>query len=333
MSDFNTIHSRIEEAKSIVITAHKSADGDSVGSSLGLYQYLKAIGKEVVVCHPDVAPNFLKFLPGAEEILSYDVHPDEVEKKMKDADMLFALDYNGLNRMNHEMSELFAKSEAFKVMIDHHLHPEDFVDITISQSDVCSTSQLIYELLDANDASKNVLNATICSPLYLGIVTDTGSFRFPSVTSRTHQIVGEMLELGVNHSAIHEAAFDSNTIDRLRLRGYATSEKLELIHNGKVALMSLTHEELERFNYQKGDTEGLVNVALSVSGVNAAIFLSEKDGSIKISFRAKGLYEVNQLASEHFDGGGHKYASGGISTSTMDETITKLKTLIPKYFD
>lgn len=332
MSEFQTIHSKIEAANNIVITAHKSADGDSVGSSLGLYHYLQAIGKNVVVCHPDEAPNFLKFLPGAGDIKTFDVNPQEVTQLMQEADLLFALDYNGLNRMNSEMSELFANSSAFKVMIDHHLYPDEFVDIAVSQSEVCSTSQLIYELLVSNSA-KSVLNATICSPLYLGIVTDTGSFRFPSVTSRTHQIIGEMLELGINHSSIHEAAFDSNTIDRLRLRGYATSEKLELVHDGKVALISLTQSELERFNFQKGDTEGLVNVALSVSGVNAAIFLSEKDGMIKISFRAKGKYEVNQLATDHFEGGGHKYASGGISKESMENTLNRIKNLIPAYFD
>lgn len=333
MSDFNKIHSKIAEAKNIVITAHKSADGDSVGSSLGLYHYLKAIGKNAVVCHPDDAPHFLKFLSGAQEIMSYDMHPEKVTEAMENADLLFALDYNGLNRINADMATLFANSTGVKVMIDHHLHPDEFVDIAISQPEVCSTSQLVYELLASNQDAKNVLNPTICSPLYLGIVTDTGSFRFPSVTSRTHQIVGEMLELGVNHAAIHEAAFDSNTIDRLRLRGFATSEKLELVHNGKVALMSLTQEELERFHFQKGDTEGLVNVALSVNGVNAAIFLSEKDGTIKISFRAKGAYEVNQLAADYFEGGGHKYASGGISHETMDATINKIKSLIPTYFD
>ncbi|MDB4516936.1 DHHA1 domain-containing protein, partial [Crocinitomicaceae bacterium] len=168
-------------------------------------------------------------------------------------------------------------------------------------------------------------------PLYLGIMTDTGSFRYDSVDARTHEVVAEMLKTGLNHTAIHENTFDGNRIDKLKLRGYAIAEKLEIISEYHVAIISLSAEELERFNFIKGDTEGLVNIALSVEGVESAAFFAEKDGKVKISFRSKGT-PINTIASDHFEGGGHKFAAGGISFDSLEDTVQKFKNLLPQYF-
>lgn len=328
---YQEIIDQIQKANSIVITAHKSPDGDSVGSSVGLFRFIQKMGKDVMICHPDKAPEFLNWLPETQQILTMEEAPVEVTNAIAKADLIFALDYNGLGRVGPEMEALLKESKAPKIMIDHHLNPDNFAIITCSQTEVCSTSQLVYETIAQSD-KKDLMDASIATPLYLGMVTDTGSFRFPSVQPRTHRIVAEMLEMGVNHARIHEQTFDTNTVDRLRLRGYATSEKLELVHHGRVALIALSAEELERFHYQKGDTEGLVNVALSVEGVKAAALFSEKDGKIKISFRAKDDYEVNQLANDHFQGGGHKYAAGGMSEESLQSTVERFKSLVPVYF-
>lgn len=328
---FKAIVTAIKEAKNIVITSHKSPDGDSIGSSLALYHFIGALGKSSVVCHPDKAPNFLLWVEGALDIVSYEEQQDEVIQKMHNADLIFCLDYNSADRVGKDMQTLLEQASAKKIMIDHHMHPADFCEIIISETSVCSTSQLIFELIDQSGNSE-LLNESIGVPIYLGIMTDTGSFRFPSVQARTHEILAALIRTGIKHFEIHEKVYDTNTVDRLQLRGYALSEKLELIENYPVALISVTEEELIRFHYQKGDTEGLVNVALSVDSIKVAAFFAEKDGAVKISFRSKGDYFVNELANDHFEGGGHKYAAGGISFDSLENTINKFKSLIPTYF-
>jgi bifunctional oligoribonuclease and PAP phosphatase NrnA len=328
---FKAIVTAIKEAKNIVITSHKSPDGDSIGSSLALYHFIGALGKSSVVCHPDKAPNFLLWVEGALDIVSYEEQQDEVIQKMRDADLIFCLDYNSADRVGKDMQTLLEQASAKKIMIDHHMHPADFCEIIVSETSVCSTSQLIFELI-AQSGNSELLNESIGVPIYLGIMTDTGSFRFPSVQARTHEILAALIRTGIKHFEIHEKVYDTNTVDRLQLRGYALSEKLELIENYPVALISVTEEELNRFHYQKGDTEGLVNVALSVDSIKVAAFFAEKDGAVKISFRSKGDYFVNELANDHFEGGGHKYAAGGISFDSLENTINKFKSLIPTYF-
>ena len=228
------------------------------------------------------------------------------------------------------MGDVLAACSAKKIMIDHHLDPDDYADITVSEPTICSTAQLIYELIDAS-GNRDLLNAEMAEPIYLGIMTDTGSFRFNSVTPRTHEVAAELIGSGLDHTIVHESTYDGNRIDKLKLRGYAIVEKLEVVAEYGIAILSLTEEELARFNYIKGDTEGLVNIALSIEGVRTAAFFVESKGRVKISFRSKGL-AVNVLANENFDGGGHKFAAGGISDLSMTETLDKFKSLIPKYF-
>lgn len=319
----------IQSSEKIVITSHRSPDGDSIGSSLGLYHFIHSLGKKAQICHPDPSPNFLNWMKGNVEIADFDTHPEEVTTALNEADLIFCLDYNAAHRLGNEMGELLSKAPGKKIMIDHHLNPDDFVDLAVSEPQVCSTAQLIVELIMAS-GNEQLLNADIGTPLYLGIVTDTGSFRFDSVEPKTHRLVARLIEAGVAHARVHENTFDTNSVDRLKLRGYAIAEKLELLENDTIALVWLTTEELERFNHQKGDTEGLVNVALSINNVQVAIFASESDGKIKLSFRSKGVLPVNEFAAAYFEGGGHKNAAGGVSYLSIEETLEKLKKHLPE---
>lgn len=335
MSASNTyqqVEAEILNASNIVITAHKSADGDSVGCSLGLLHFIEKLGKKAVICHPDKAPEFLYWLDTSLIILMSD-EPELVAEKFQQADLIFCLDYNATDRVGPEMQPLLESATCKKILIDHHLNPQEFPTITISETSASSTCQLIVELIEQSGHGE-LLDEKIATPLYLGILTDTGSFRFSSVQPRTHEILAKLLAAGVQHHLVHEMLNDTNTVDRLRLQGYAMSEKLEVLEDQQVSIISLSKEELAKYNYKKGDTDSLANSALSIKGMIAAIVFTERDGIMKMSFRSKGKENpVNVLAAEHFDGGGHANAAGGMSELSVDETIEKLKGLIPQYFD
>ncbi len=331
MNIYEQVEAEIQAASHIVITAHKSADGDSIGSSLGLLYFIEKLGKKAVVCHPDKAPDYLYWLDTTAIILMEE-NPEEVTAQMKKADLIFCLDYNATNRVGPDMQALLEEATGKKIMIDHHLNPEDFPTLSISETTASSTAQLIVDLIEESGHIE-LLNEKIGTPLYLGILTDTGSFKFNSVKPRTHEILAKILAAGVKHHLIHEKLNDTNTESRLRLQGYAMSEKLEILYDYHVAIISLSKEELAKYNFKKGDTDSLANLLLSIKGMKAAIVFTERDGIMKISFRSKGAENpVNVLAAEHFDGGGHANAAGGMSDLTVGETLEKLKELIPQYF-
>ncbi len=331
MNIYKKIEAAIRAASHIVITAHKSADGDSVGSSLGLLHFIEKLGKKAVVCHPDKAPDFLYWLDTSAIVLMEE-NPEEVSAQMKNADLIFCLDYNATSRVGPDMQALLEAATCKKIMIDHHLNPEDFSTLAISEPTASSTAQLIVDLIEQS-GHLAVLDEKIGTPLYVGILTDTGSFKFSSVKPRTHAVLAKLLAAGVTHHLIHEQLNDTNTENRLRLQGYAMSEKMEILYDQHVAIIALSKEELAKYHYQKGDTDGLANMLLSIKGMKAAIVFKEKDGIMKISFRSKGAENpVNVLAAEHFDGGGHANAAGGKSDLTVEETLEKLKGLIPQYF-
>ncbi|MDG1038282.1 MAG: bifunctional oligoribonuclease/PAP phosphatase NrnA [Polaribacter sp.] len=331
MNIYKEIEAEINAASNIVITAHKSADGDSIGSSLGLLYFIEKLGKKAVVCHPDKAPDFLHWLDTS-AVLLMEENEEEVIEQMQKADLIFCLDYNATNRVGPEMQVLLDEATCKKIMIDHHLNPEEFSTITLSETSASSTSQLIVDLIEKS-GNLELLDEKIGIPLYVGILTDTGSFRFNSVKPRTHEVLAKILAAGVQHHLIHEKLSDNNTESRLRLQGFAMSEKLEILYEQNVGIISLSREELAKYNYKKGDTDSLANIVLSIKGIKAAIVFTERDGIIKISFRSKGSENpVNVLAKEHFNGGGHANASGGMSDLTIKETLEKLKGLIPQYF-
>ncbi len=331
MNIYKQIEAEILKASHIVITSHKSADGDSIGCSLGLLHFIEKLGKTATICHPDKAPAFLYWLDTSPIVLMSD-EPEKVTTHFQQADLIFCLDYNATYRVGDDMKVLLEAATCDKIMIDHHLNPEDFPSITVSEVAASSTSQLIAELIEQSGHG-DLLDEKIGTPLYLGILTDTGNFRFPSVQPRTHEILAKLLAGGVKHHLVHEVLSDNNTESRLRLQGYAMSEKLEIMEDYHVSIISLSKEELAKYKYKKGDTDSLANLALSIKGMKVAIVFSERDGIMKISFRSKGKENaVNILASENFNGGGHANASGGMSELTVAETLDKIKSLIPKYF-
>ena len=311
-----TFKSLLKDADKILITTHKSPDGDAIGSAVACYEFLKSIDKSPFILLPDPpASNLMSFLDDT----SYSFFGD-FDQNLSDFELVFCLDYNHMYRVGEEMSKIFAEIECKKIMIDHHPEPSQFCDLTISRREVCSTAQLFFEVLE-EVGMESRLNLKASQAIYLGIMTDTGSFRFPSVTAKTHDVLHKVILNGVIPFKIHELVFDQNTSEQLKLRGFAISDKMELIKGSPIGMISLSMEELNRFNYKKGDTEGLVNVILSIKGMSVAIFMMENDeGNVKMSFRSKGEYIVNEFAKKHFNGGGHKYAAGGFSEMGLNET-------------
>ena len=319
----------LKRSKKIVITTHQSPDGDAIGSSLALFGYLVKKGFDVSVVVPDNFPKFLKWMEGADDIHVYDYAQNVVEGLIFEADLIFSLDYNDLTRVGG-VGDLIEKSTAYKAMIDHHLNPVDFADWMCSDTSSCSTAQLIYNFIeDFNDL--DLIDNQIAEGIYCGIMTDSGSFRFPSVQAKTHLIAADLINRGLNHARVHELVHDVNTLPKLHLLGFALNEKLRVLPKLPVAVIALSSEELSRFSYKKGDTEGLVNYALSLEGVEMAAFIKEDDNKVKMSFRSKGDISVNEFSSQYFSGGGHKNAAGGVSFTSFEETVKLFESKIVEF--
>ncbi len=325
--NINSLKNLIQQTKKPLITTHKSPDGDAIGSSVAWYNYLQTLGQTPLLILPDAPPAFLlPFLSGV-QFMVYESEVTAILALTDDYDACYCLDFNHPSRVGKDMESIFEKIKAPKIMLDHHQDPSDFCAITISEPTLCSTAQLVFEVIE-NLGDLDKIDVEIGRGIYLGIVTDTGSFRFPSVDVNTHRIAGHLINLGLKHFEIHEAVYDVNTVGRLQLRGYAIAEKMVFHPTLPIGWISLTKEELERFNYEKGDTEGLVNVLLSIEGIQVGIFLSEQKDGVKMSFRSKGNYFVNQFAGKYFNGGGHQYAAGGKSEDSLDVTLTRLVSLL-----
>jgi phosphoesterase RecJ-like protein len=327
--DYSELQAQLAKKPTIVITTHRGPDGDAMGSSLALYQVLLAQNYAVKVIVPNSYPSFLHWLPSNEAVLEYEGNEVEANEILAQADLLFCLDFNDLRRTDMMCSSLEA-STALKVMIDHHQEPKDFADFTFSVPSVCSTCQLVFEFIELMDWS-NYLSVDVAKCIYTGMVTDTGSFRFSSVDKRTHEIVAKLIDLGLDHAKVHQTLFDTNKESRLKLLGYCLSEKLEVLPEYHTAIMSLTREELERFSFQKGDTEGFVNYALSIEGVVFTAFFVKHEDLVKISFRSINQFRANLLSKEHFGGGGHVNAAGGAFEGSMEDAIAKFKKILPNF--
>ena len=319
----------LKRSKKIVITTHQSPDGDAIGSSLALFGYLVKKGFDVSVVVPDIFPKFLKWMEGTDNIHVYDYEQNVVEGLISEADLIFSLDYNDLKRVGG-VGVLIEKSTAYKAMIDHHLNPATFADWMCSDTSSCSTAQLVYNFIeDFNDL--DLIDKQIAEGIYCGIMTDSGSFRFPSVQAKTHLIAADLINRGLNHARVHELVHDVNTLPKLHLLGFALNEKLRVLPKLPVAVIAISSEELSRFSYKKGDTEGLVNYALSLEGVEMAAFIKEDDNKVKMSFRSKGDIAVNEFSSQYFSGGGHKNAAGGVSFASFEETVKLFESKIVEF--
>ena len=322
----------LEEPKKIVITTHVRPDADALGSSLALYLTFKKLNHDVTVITPSGYPNFIKWMKGNEEVLVYSSETDHTcQALIKDADITICNDFSALCRIN-ELGDYIGASKGIKVLIDHHLEPEDFADYALWNPSASSTCELIYNAIhDWGHAS--LIDEHIAACIYAGIMTDTGSFRFPSTSKEVHLILADLFDKGIDHSKIHRLVYDDNNESRLRLLGYALSEKLVVNHDYKTAYITLSQAELDRFQYEQGDTEGIVNYALSINGIVFAAIIMEKDNMVKMSFRSVGSFNVSQFAKTHFNGGGHKNAAGGRGDSSFTDEITKFTTLLPSYKD
>nr|WP_321231092.1 bifunctional oligoribonuclease/PAP phosphatase NrnA [uncultured Psychroserpens sp.] len=328
--DINSIKELLSSPKKIVIIPHKNPDGDAIGSTLGLLHYLKKYNHDAVIIAPNDYPDFLKWMPGEDSVLKYDHQKDECDALLISAELIFTLDFNSLGRIGN-MEEAVANTKAIKIMIDHHQQPDDYAKFMYSDVSMSSTCEMVYNFIDMLDDTDKV-DADIATCLYTGIMTDTGSFRFSSTTSATHKIIGNLIEKGANNSQIHNNIMDTNSYERTQLLGKALSN-LKVIPEYRTAYITLTQDELNSFNFKKGDTEGFVNYGLSLKDIIfAAIFIeSQQDDIIKISLRSKGDFSVNELSRSHFEGGGHTNAAGGKSDLNMSDTIDKFISILPQY--
>ena len=313
-----------------VITAHQKPDGDAMGSTLGLYHFLKQLGHEVTVISPTNWAQFLDWMPGVEQVIDFEANKNEASEILAAADYVFCLDFNILHRTKH-LEPIIRDSKALKILIDHHQQP-DTPSFAYGISDVkmSSTCEMIYDFI-VQSGHSNLINIDIATCLYTGLMTDTGSFRFPSTTASVHKIVAHLKELGLQHAKIHENIYDNSTEGRLKFMGNAFLNRMTVLPEFKTAVMAIPKSDIYKFELKTGDTEGLVNYLLSIEGIKFAAILIDREEERKWSFRSKGNFDVNIFARTHFEGGGHANAAGGRSSKSLDETFNDFKNIIENY--
>ena len=327
---FDQIRTLLERPKRIVVVGHKNPDGDAIGSCLGLGFFLRERGHDVQVLMPNDFPEFLKWLPGCDTLITYDKDTAKVKKSILEAELIFTLDFNALNRTG-DLADLLEKATASFVMIDHHQQPDDYAVATYSEVSMSSTAQMVYHFIESFDGLDEI-SPEIATNLYTGIMTDTGSFRFPATTAITHRAIATLIEKGANNTEIHQNIYDTNSENRLKLLGVALNN-LVLMPDYRTAYISISQDELDQNHFRKGDTEGFVNYALSIKNtVFAVIFIENRQENItKISFRSKGEFSVNEFARKHYNGGGHTNAAGGRGDQSLKETINEFIAILPDY--
>ncbi len=314
----------------IVITTHHKPDGDAMGSSLGLYNYLIQKGHHVNVVTPTDYPVFLHWMPNNANVLIYTDAKQKVSELIKEASIIFCLDFNTLSRIN-ELGELVRAASAKKIMIDHHLEPEDFDDYRHWDINACAAAQLVYDFIVNQLEDKEHINKEVATCLYTGIMTDSGSFRFESAGANVYRIAADLIELGAEHWKIHQLVYDNASENRLRFLGYCLSEKLEVLRDYNTAIISVTKAELAKYNSATGDTEGFVNYALSINGIKLAAFIAERQDKVKLSLRSTGDFPANEICKKYFDGGGHRNAAGGAMEKSLVDVIAAFKKILPEY--
>ena len=314
----------------IVIIGHKNPDGDAVGSTLGLHLFFEKLGLNSSVVLPNDFPDFLKWMPQADAVLNFEKQNQQAIRKLEEATLIFTLDFNSFARVGDVQSYL-EKSVATFVMIDHHQQPDDYATVTYSDATIGSTCEMVFNVIEALDGLEHI-SADIATLLYTGIMTDTGSFRFPSTTARTHRVVASLLDCGANNAEIHQNVYDTNSTSRMKLLGVAL-DNLVVLEEYNTAYITMSQKELDDNHFKKGDTEGFVNYALSVTGIKfALIFIENKQENIvKISLRSVGDFSVNEFSRSYYNGGGHNNAAGGRSLLSLDETVKQFISILPEY--
>ncbi len=328
MQVLKSFKNKISSPQKIVITTHHKPDADALGSSLGLANYLKKKGHEVNVITPSDYPPFLHWMKGNSEVINFEkksTQPVALEK-INDADIIFCLDFSSLTRLA-DMEETVSNSKAYKVNIDHHQDPKDFADFKYLSCQAAATCELVYELIVAL-GDKNLIDADIAECLYAGIMTDTGGFKHPNTSKNVHLVTAELIELGADNAKISRLIYDTNSINRLKFIGFAITRRLTILEDLQTAYFSISKKDLRKYQSQTGDTEGLVNYALSLDRIKIAALFTEREDGVKISFRSTEEVPINKFAEMFFEGGGHKNAAGGKSQLSLSETTEKFEKLL-----
>ena len=330
MNNLDDFKVYLQSPRKMVLIPHFKPDADALGSALGLALYLRKKGHEVTVLSPSDYPDFLNWMPGQDQVMTYNKErPGKSEALIQNANTIFCIDFSSLNRLEG-LGQFVKNSPGQKVLIDHHLQPESFADFEYWDNAAASTAELVYELI-AELGDEDLIDSDIANCLYAGIMTDTGGFRHSNTGHKQFQIAGALVARGANPFVVSKLIYDTNSLERLRLLGYVLSNKLQVLPEYRTAYMVLSAEELKKFSSQTGDTEGLVNYGLSIKGIRLSVMISDRKDSIKLSFRSLGDFSVNDMARAHFSGGGHRNAAGGQTSLTLEETIEKFLSLLPQY--
>ncbi len=328
MKDTQALKDFLTSPKSIVITTHANPDADALGSSLGLHHFLARMGHHVNTIVPNSYPDFLEWMPGNPLVLNYEESRQSADDLVTNADLLFCLDFSGFNRIKG-MKEVAENTKAKIALVDHHLNPEIKPDFNFWNDQSAATAELIFDLI-IDYSGKEAIDKDIAECLYAGIMTDTGSFKHSSTTSKIHRTVAELIDLGADVNKVSRLIYDTNSLHRLKFLGHALAEKLKVDEEARVAYFVIGENDFKDFRLKQGDTEGLVNYALSIKGIVVAAIIIQREKEIKLSFRSIGDFAVNKFAEEYFNGGGHKNASGGMSELSLEETEKKFIELINK---
>jgi phosphoesterase RecJ-like protein len=322
--DLSAISALLASPKKITITTHHKPDADALGSSLALALYLRKKGHQAHVVTPSDYPAFLNWMPGESGVMAYDSDkPSEhLRALFLEADVIFCLDFNSLGRI-FDLGAWVSESPAVKLMIDHHLQPDDFARYKIWNTGAAATAELIFNFITLL-GDHALIDLPIAECLYAGLVTDTGSFRHPSTNRTVHLIVADLLRIGVDPSRIHKLVYDNNSLNRLRFLGFVLKDKLQVLPDYHTAYIAITKEEIKQYNVDTGDTEGIVNYALSIRGLVLGIVVIDRKDQVKMSFRSLGDFDVNRFARKYFEGGGHKNAAGGKSAISLEATVDRL---------
>jgi phosphoesterase RecJ-like protein len=309
---------------------HQKPDGDAMGAALGLFHFLKKIGHNVTVVSPTNWAKFLNWMPGCDEVVDFEAQTQKATELVENADILFCLDFNAMHRTK-KMETLLLGIKCVKALIDHHEQPaEEHFDYGVSDILKSSTCEMVYDfIVQSPFADKLDLDMATC--IYTGIMTDTGSFRFAITSAQTHRAVAHLKELGLDHSIIYENIYDNFLESRLRFIGNALLNRMDVLYEYNTAVMAISRYDLTKYQIQTGDTEGLVNYLLTIEGIKLGALLIDRTEERKWSFRSKGDFDVNELARNHFEGGGHKNAAGGRSSDTLEESLKKFKEVLKLY--
>lgn len=332
MKNLEGLKTLLFKPKKIFITTHPRPDADALGSSLGLANYLKKYGHDVTVVTPTSYPQFIAWMKGNEEVIIYKGNETIAKQKLDEANIIFCLDFCNLNRIDELGDLIREKKNIPKVLIDHHIDPEKFAEFELWSSDASATAELIYDfIIQMEDDDK--IDVDIAECIYAGIMTDTGSFRFPATSPKVHLIIAELIKKGVENAKIHRLVYDNNSETRLRFLGHCLSNLLVVRQDLGAAYIAISLNDKKKYNAQLGDTEGIVNYALSIKGIKFATMIKEEEGIVKFSFRSVGDFSVNEFARDNFNGGGHKNAAGGRSDLSFNDTIVKFEELLERYKD